>query len=145
MAHQLEVYYEFEHDDEPVVVSTPEQAGEVLERMRAAYADRWPVMAQVVVAGSTGFEYMHVGVHGDVGVVSYSGPLGGFHSLGEPVSGEVTYYYCGHNRELPANAQVRLALVRQALIEFLTNGGGRPSCLGWQPMAMSWARPQVVS
>ncbi|SHF08474.1 Imm1 family immunity protein [Streptoalloteichus hindustanus] len=136
MAHQLEVYYEFEHDDEPVVVATPEQAGEVLERMRAAYAGRRPVMAQVVIAGSTGFEHLHVGVDGEVGVVSFTGPAGGFHSLGDPAPGEVTFYYGGHNRELPANARVPLADVKHAMAEFLTSGGKRPSCLRWQPMAM---------
>ncbi|HET6289351.1 MAG TPA: Imm1 family immunity protein [Amycolatopsis sp.] len=48
-----------------------------------------------------------------------------------PETGEVTYYYMRNERPYPADAEIPVAVVRQAAHDFLTSGGQRPSGLSW--------------
>lgn len=72
-----------------------------------------------------------------VGVVRYSGEQDGrggeWFSRGEQVNPRgVVYAYFGTGHDFPADAEVPLCLVRQALGELLDNKGKRPTCVVWQ-------------
>lgn len=77
-----------------------------------------------------------------VGVVRYSGgdaiPGGDaeeWFSVGDQArsGGVVEYAYFGTGHEFPADSEVPLSLVQQAMAELVATSGKRPSCVTWQP------------
>lgn len=76
-----------------------------------------------------------VGVNPENGLggVRYAGDDGEFHSQGEQVNpGGVVYAYFGTGHDFPADSEVPLGVVRQAMQELLASGGKRPACVTWQ-------------
>ncbi|MFI8793139.1 Imm1 family immunity protein [Streptomyces sp. NPDC055105] len=75
-----------------------------------------------------------VGADGDlqVGVLSFMDD-GNFVSLG-PADGrdEVSYSVVGNVTEFPERSEISISLVRQAVKEFLSSSGKRPTCVEWQ-------------
>jgi hypothetical protein len=68
-----------------------------------------------------------------LGAVRYAGDDGEWFSRGEQVNPNgVRYLYFGTAHEFPADSEVPLDLVRQALRELLANEGTRPDGLPWQ-------------
>ena len=68
-----------------------------------------------------------------LGAVRYAGDVGEWFSKGEQVNPDgVRYLYFGTAHEFPADSEVPLDLVRQALRELLANEGTRPESLTWQ-------------
>ncbi|MFI2297516.1 Imm1 family immunity protein [Actinacidiphila glaucinigra] len=80
---------------------------------------------------------LHVGVSGEnqVGALSLSLPeVGHIASVGSPGSRSgVAYHVAGHWTEFPDQSEVPVALVREAVKEFLRSGGNVPTCLTWKP------------
>lgn len=68
-----------------------------------------------------------------LGAVRYAGDDGEWFSKGERVNPNgVRHLYFGTAHEFPADSEVPLDLVRQALRELLANEGSRPESLSWQ-------------
>ncbi|MGX7829171.1 Imm1 family immunity protein [Actinokineospora sp. 24-640] len=76
-----------------------------------------------------------VGVNPERGLggVRYAGDDGESYSQGEQVNPHgVVYAYFGTGHDFPADSEVPLTVVRQALSELLASGGLRPGCVAWQ-------------
>ncbi|MGZ3142452.1 Imm1 family immunity protein [Lentzea chajnantorensis] len=68
-----------------------------------------------------------------LGAVRYAGDDGEWFSKGGKVNPDgVRFLYYGTAHEYPADSEVPLDLVRQALRELLANEGKRPECVTWQ-------------
>ncbi|MCP2260675.1 Immunity protein Imm1 [Streptoalloteichus tenebrarius] len=133
----LDVYYLFEHDESPVVVATAEDVDALIDRVRSESPREAPILMDVHLSGDPYTQGLDVGVSDGRGVVRYAGrdwPRGVV-SVNEQSSGdeEVAYFYMGHWRGFPANAEIPLELVRAAVKEFMESGGARPTCIRWQP------------
>lgn len=133
----LDVYYLFEHDERPVVVTTADEVDALIDRVRSESPQQAPILMDVHLSGDPYSQGLDVGVSDDRGVVRYSGrdwPRGTVSTSGKISDGEERpYFYMGHCREFPANAEVSLNLIRAAVKEFLATGGARPTCIHWQP------------
>jgi hypothetical protein len=131
------VYYLFEHDDSPVVITTAEEVDTLIDRVRAESPGQAPILMDVHMSGDPYSQGMDVGVSNDRGVIRYSGRdwPGGVVSTGNGSANgaELSYFYMGHWRGLPANSEIPLDLVRKAMKEFMTTDGARPTSLRWQP------------
>ncbi|KOV79882.1 hypothetical protein ADL03_35620 [Nocardia sp. NRRL S-836] len=68
-----------------------------------------------------------------LGAVRYAGDDGEWFSKGEKINPDgVRFTYYGTAHEYPADSEVPLDVVRQALRELLANEGKRPECVTWQ-------------
>lgn len=68
-----------------------------------------------------------------LGAVRFAGDDGEWFSKGKQVNPDgVRYLYYGTAHEFPADSEVPLDVVRQALQELLANEGMRPEGLSWQ-------------
>jgi hypothetical protein len=68
-----------------------------------------------------------------LGAVRYAGDEGEWFSRGERINPDgVRYLYYGTAHEFPADSEVPLDQVRQALRELLSSEGGRPESVTWQ-------------
>jgi hypothetical protein len=146
-SRQVEAYYRSEHRGIPVLLEDPGDvdalidallAGGRFDNAAALYSLDRPLMP-------TGFpdHELVVGVDGnlEVGALSFMDD-GNFFSF-DPTRGrgevscyvcrgEVSYYVSGGEREFPERSAIPIALVRQAVKEFLSSGGVRPTCIQWQ-------------
>lgn len=69
------------------------------------------------------------------GVLFYASPDNpGSFSKGQQSEGdgELTYYYMRNERPYPSDSQIPLALVKEAVRDFMINGGRRPGNVTWQ-------------
>ena len=58
---------------------------------------------------------------------------GTYFTQGKPGGPEdVVYYYTGSDREFPADSELPIEVLRQAVKEFLDSGGERPNSPTWQ-------------
>ncbi|MGH3864283.1 Imm1 family immunity protein, partial [Actinokineospora sp.] len=63
----------------------------------------------------------------ELGSVRYAGDDGEFYSRGEQTNPDgVAYNYFGTGHDFPADSEVPLSVVKQAIAELLTSGGSRP-------------------
>jgi hypothetical protein len=133
----LDVYYLFEHDDNPVVLSTVDEVDALIDRVRAESPQAAPILMDVHMSGEPYAQGLDVGIADDHGVIRYSGrewPRGVVSTGDGPADGEAhPYFYMGHWREFPANAEIPLEVIRQAVKEFMESDGARPTCVRWQP------------
>jgi hypothetical protein len=68
------------------------------------------------------------------GGLRYAGQDGDWYSKGGRVNDHgVQYVYFGNGHDFPADSEIPLTDVEQAMGELLTNGGLRPECVIWQP------------
>lgn len=137
----LEVYYLSEHADRPLTVATPDQVDDLISTMNAASPPGAPVLAEIHLAGDPYTQGLEVGVGADRGVLRYTGRQWrhGVTSTAEtpdPGPGAETrpcaYFYLGHWREFPLNAEIPLPQITQAVKEFLDTNGQRPTNIRWQ-------------
>lgn len=130
----LSAYYEREHGENPIRLETPADVDAMVDALRAQ--ETWPLLAQVYVSDDLGKSELSAGVRGDVGVLRYAGEdaFEGLYSLGDgPADGEwILYYYVTADTPFPPNAEVPLAVVRDALVEYLESNGARPNNVEWQ-------------
>lgn len=133
----LDVYYLYDHGDKPITLSTDDEVDDLIDRVRRESPADAPVLMDVHLSGDPYTQGLDVGIAGDRGVIRYSGrdwPRGVV-SVGEglPVSEPRSYYYMGHERDFPANAEVPLTAVRAAIKEFMESNGERPNSVQWRP------------
>lgn len=132
----LDVYYARGHGDAPVTVATTDDVDALLDRVRAESPEHAPILMEVHISGDPYSQGLDVGVNGDRGVLRYSGrdwPEGVYSTGDGPAQGEpLRYFYMDTDTEFPPNSDVPLTTVRQAVREFLTTNGARPTCVEWQ-------------
>ncbi len=139
MTHgKVQAYYRREHGDNPVLIQSPSDVDSLIdvllasrpsENLAALHSLERPLMP----AGVPDHELL-VGVDGDlqVGVLSFMDD-GNFVSLDSSKGrGEISYSIMGNATEFPSRSEIPIALVRQAVKEFLSSGGQRPTCIQWQ-------------
>jgi hypothetical protein len=132
----LDVYYARGHGDDPVTVATVDGVDALIDQVRAESPEGAPILMEVHISGDPYSQGLDVGVDGDRGVLRYSGrewPEGVYSTGTGPADGEpLRYFYMDVDTEFPANADVPLATVRQAVREFLATNGARPTNVAWQ-------------
>ena len=133
----VSVYYADEHDDQPVTVTTPDEVDALIDRVRDESPEQAPILMQLYIADDVYAQELSAGIRGDRGVLRYSGrnwPEGVYSTGDGPIGPEpLAYFYMDNHTEFPPNAEVPLATVRQAVRDFLTTSGDRPSGVDWQP------------
>ncbi|WP_168211133.1 Imm1 family immunity protein [Actinosynnema sp. ALI-1.44] len=122
-----------EQGDKSVIATTPAELDGALNRLRLLSRGR-PVLAEASVENP--MAVLSIGVHGDRGVLYYSGAdhVEGAFSTGDSGSDvpEILYYYMGSDTSFPPNSEIPIEAVRQAAHEFMTTGQ-RPTGVQWQP------------
>ncbi|WP_051183491.1 Imm1 family immunity protein [Streptomyces sp. HGB0020] len=135
---QVAACYRHGHGDNPVLLQSAADVDTLIDELLAS--EPWENMASLysmerpsMTTGVPDHE-LWVGADGarQVGVLGLMDD-GNFVSLG-PANGrdEVAYGLMEHRREFPENSEIPIALVRQAVKEFLCSGGQRPTCIQWQ-------------
>lgn len=135
----LEVYYLPEHADHALTVAGPDQVDALISTMSATSPPDAPILAELHLAGDPYTQGLEVGVRTDHGVIRYTGRQwrhGTTSTTQPPDPGPDTrpcaYFYMGHWREFPPNAEVPLTQITQAVKEFLDTDGERPTNIHWQ-------------
>jgi hypothetical protein len=135
---RVQAYYRREHGDKPVLLQSESDVDALIdalllsrpsENLAALHSLERPLMP----AGVPDHELM-VGADGDlqVGVLSFMDD-GNFVSLDSSEGrGEISYSIMGNATEFPNYSEIPISLVRQAVKEFLSSGGQRPTCVQWQ-------------
>ena len=136
---RVEAYYLPEHRDGPEPLDTPEDIDALIDRMlnesilnslAALYSVERPLMP----AGVPDHELsVAVDAKAHVGALAFMDATGNWATLGSTDGHtDIRYYITGNEREFPDYANIPLDLLRQAVKEFLTSGGQRPTCVVWQ-------------
>ena len=135
---RAEAYYRKEHADGRVVLTSDDAdllvdallAGSDSENMAELHSLDRPPLA----SGFPDHEFLvGVDVELQVGVLSFMDETGNLVSLGDSKGrGSVSYFIVGNGTEFPDRSEIPIILVRQAVKEFLTSGGQRPTCIQWQ-------------
>jgi hypothetical protein len=132
----LDVYYARGHGDKPVTVTTVDAVDVLIDSVRVESLEQAPILMEVHISGDPYSQGLDAGINGDRGVLRYSGrdwPEGVYSAGSGPAQGEpLQYFYMDTYTEFPPNADLPLAMVRQAVREFLVTLGARPSCVEWQ-------------
>jgi hypothetical protein len=130
----LDVYYRRDHGAAPTTVSTSDEVTELIDRVRAESPESAPILMELHLSGDPYTQGLDVGINGDCGVLRYSGRdwPEGVYSAGSAGRKPVAYFYMDTWTEFPANAEVPLTIVRQAVQQFLATDGARPTCVEWQ-------------
>jgi hypothetical protein len=125
----------YSHDQEDGEVTTsPAEVDALLDRLIAMSKTHWPVLAEVTHTDDDPTSpLVYVGVHVDMGMLSYSdNPETGYRTKGYAPDGEpILYMYMTSDTEYPANSEIPVDLVREAVYEYATTGR-RPTCVEWQ-------------
>ncbi|MFE5243207.1 MULTISPECIES: Imm1 family immunity protein [unclassified Streptomyces] len=136
---RVHAYYSVQHADEPMAVRSPEGVDSLIDALSSGKG--MGIMAvlhsqqrKLLPSGFPDHEFL-VGADGGrkVGVVSFI-DVKNYLSIDSTntFGGEVVYHVADNPREFPATAEIPLALVREAVKEFLLSGGRRPTCIEWQ-------------
>ncbi|WP_436500004.1 Imm1 family immunity protein [Actinokineospora sp. HUAS TT18] len=132
----LDVYYLPEHDESPVVVATEDEVDALIDAVAAQSPSTAPILMDVHLSGDPYAQGLDVGVAAERGLIRYAGrdwPLGVVSTGAAPAGGNpVPYFYMGHWREFPSNAEIPLATIKAAIKEFMSTDGGRPASVKWQ-------------
>ncbi|HWE88064.1 MAG TPA: Imm1 family immunity protein [Pseudonocardiaceae bacterium] len=130
----LKAWFDPENDD-PTIVHTAAELDAVLDEIAG-----WdgPNIVELLIDGDPGRAILDVGMDtkNNRGTLYYSGEphRRGCFSRGTAVSDtEILYYYMDSDTEYPADAEIPLAIARQAAHEYMATGGRRPTCVAWQP------------
>lgn len=140
MAHRLDAYYRKEHADNVCILTSSEDVDQLIDDLMSSPRDH--NLAQIhslnrplLPSGYPDHELM-VGVNHNlrVGLLAFmDGDVGNIFTVGAPDSDmEVDYYLAGHRMEYPENIEIPVALVREAVKEFLRTDGSIPTCVEWK-------------
>lgn len=138
MQRRAEAYYRKEHADQRAILTSNDAdslidsllAGPDSENMAELHSLDRPLLA----SGFPDHEFL-VGVDGElqVGVLGFMDETGNLVSLGDSEGrGSISYFIVGNGTEFPDRSEIPIVLVRQAVNEFLSSGGQRPTCIQWQ-------------
>ncbi|MFI5800195.1 Imm1 family immunity protein [Streptomyces sp. NPDC051677] len=139
----MQAYYRREHGDNPVLLQSASDVDALIdelllsrpsENLAALHSLERPLMP----AGVPDHELL-AGADGDlqVGVLGFMDD-GNFVSLDSAKGrGEISYSIMGNATEFSNCSEIPITLVRQAVKEFLSSRGQRPTCVQWQE-SESW-------
>jgi hypothetical protein len=132
----LNIYYEAEHADSPVIVANPNEVRALFAAVRDKYSAGSAVLLTIVLSDDPWGPELSGGINGDKGVLRYAAesyPEGMYSKSATPTNPEpVIYYYVTADTEFPANAEVSSPTVETAVTEYLTTAGKRPTAVEWQ-------------
>lgn len=139
MTHgRVQAYYLPEHGDDPVLLQSSGDVDALIDALLASgpsenLAALHSLDRPLMPAGVPDHELL-VGAHGDlkVGVLAFMDDGNWVSYDPSDGRGEVSYSTMGNATEFPSHSEVPIALVRQAVKEFLSSGGQRPTCVQWQ-------------
>jgi hypothetical protein len=143
MTYRIEAYYRHEHDDEPVIVTTDGDVDQLVDALRTESFDHTMTALYVTERSATEQGYpdhdFRVGVNAEqnVGGLRFAGTRNGikgvWYAVGRaPQATKVFYEYAGHPEDFPLDSEISMDQVRNAVKEFLSTGGERPSSVEWQ-------------
>ncbi|WP_416984600.1 Imm1 family immunity protein [Streptomyces sp. T028] len=135
---RVQAYYRRQHGDNPVLLQTLSDVDALIDALLASrpsenLAALHSLERLLMPAGVPDHELL-VGADGDlqVGVLGFMDD-GNFVSLDSSNGrGEISYSIMGNATEFPSRSEIPIGLVRQAVKEFLSSGGQRPTCVCWQ-------------
>jgi hypothetical protein len=133
-----------EHGEKPELLRTVEDVDAVIDTLltepsspvRENLAQIHSLEREPMPSGYPDHELL-VGADRDlqVGLLAFMDADGNVVTSGSPETRtDPAYFIQGQMTEFPAHSEIPLDLVRQAAKEFLTSGGERPTCVGWQPV-----------
>ncbi|MFI9387759.1 Imm1 family immunity protein [Kutzneria sp. NPDC052558] len=139
MTRRIKAYYRKENIDVRPMLTTPEDVDQLIDTLLAdpdgcSMAELHSLDRPLLPSGFPDHELL-VGADGNlkVGVLEFMDATGNSVTLGNSEGrGEISYYIGNTATEFPARSEVPVELVRQAVKEFLTSGGQRPTCIEWQ-------------
>jgi hypothetical protein len=117
-------------------VSTVADVDALLDRLTDDSAlGEVPPLMQLSRRDPDGWAVLHIGIHTDRGILTHTNAAGSFVTTDgtNRTNGTITYDYMGHLREAPANAEIPLTHLREAVHEFVLTNGHRPASVHWQP------------
>lgn len=125
----------YEHGQQ-LALANADDVDRLLDQMAADAAKHdVPVMAEAARRDADGWGILQFGLGPAAGFVGFMGPSGSaISSNGQAPADEVVYDYMGHQRDVPAAAEVPPEDVRQAVREFVRTGGERPSGITWRDL-----------
>ncbi|HVK24414.1 MAG TPA: Imm1 family immunity protein [Actinokineospora sp.] len=129
----LSVWYDrtprAENGDVTITVASASELDELVDRIQAETAQHVaPPMIQVAVTGTKRGPMLEVGIGVQKGFIGYTGPDEGGWTAGDGDPAAVAdYVYMGNHTQVPAQAEVPMAMVRRGLHDFLTTGGRCPT------------------
>ncbi|WNV82291.1 Imm1 family immunity protein [Umezawaea sp. Da 62-37] len=134
MEYVLDLAYQ--HDQEPRNLRTREEVEAFVDELATLGPAYAAATAYAVEEGSELLpdHELLIGVSGrtGLGAVRYSGADGTWYLRGERVNpGGVSFAYFGTAQEFPSDAEVPLAVVREALWGLLVSRGGKPGGMAW--------------
>nr|BAK19874.1 hypothetical protein [Streptomyces rochei] len=139
MTHgRVHAYYRSEHGDNPALLQSSSDVDAMVDALLASrpsenLAALHSLERPLMPAGVPDHELL-VGARGDlqVGVLGYmdDGNWVSFDPSGG--RGDASYSIMGNATEFPSHSELPITLVRQAVKEFLSSGGQRPTCIQWQ-------------
>jgi hypothetical protein len=117
------------------IASTHAELDAVIDRIAALARPEWPALAEVTRSVNKLGSMLYLGLHGDRGALLYggAGETHRLYTLGDGAQdGDPLLYMQGtSDTEFPPNAEISVALVRQATHEF-ADTGAQPTCVAWQ-------------
>lgn len=120
-------------DDGPL--STSEQIEKLLDQLRAQTIDSGEALTAMVYryGEAAGGPMMEIGINGDSGYVVWNNPASrdSAISYGGDASGFVYYHFQGQQAEQEAKHEISYESVRQAVIEFQSTNGNKPTSPTW--------------
>jgi hypothetical protein len=134
----LEWWYSADQRAGGRITRTTAEVDAVLDTLAEIAREDWPALAEVtqVEATDRGAAMMYVGLHGELGALTYSGPdnrEGSFSHGDAAADGEPIGYMMGlSHTEMPANCEIPAEVVRRAVHEFAETGQ-RPVDVPWRP------------
>jgi hypothetical protein len=137
----LTVWYSHDQTGDGDLVHHGAELDAALDRVAALSDTEWPALATISRPNDQASPALYVGFHGDQGALLFVSVEGGREFSRGPgdADGEpLLYMYMTSPDDFPPNAEVPVALIRQAAHEF-ANTGQRPTCVQWQ----TWERPDV--
>ncbi|GAA2216496.1 hypothetical protein GCM10009850_119650 [Nonomuraea monospora] len=129
-----------EHNKEPILLSTSQDADALIDALASAPIDhnlaQVHSLARKKLSSGTPDHELLVGVDSylSVGILAFmDGDDGNLVTAGAPET-QVEPIYCimGHATEFPPHSEVAIDLVRMALKEFILSGGQRPKSVEWK-------------
>ncbi|MEV5754954.1 Imm1 family immunity protein [Actinoallomurus sp. NPDC052308] len=136
----LDIWYRGQN--EPVTAASADDVDALIERIRTGLPTGRRIIMDVHLTGDPWSQGLDVGIRadpaGDVGVLRYSGRewRDGVYSTSQhgpspAVGDEGKLWY--DDSPFPADAELPIDTIREAVREFMTTGGARPQCITWQP------------
>nr|WP_179419492.1 Imm1 family immunity protein [Streptomyces sp. TLI_235] len=143
--NRLEARYRRPDMQNPVLLSTSGEVDRLIDALLTGPAlhDAAHILSRARSRISTEFpdHGLYVGVSRETGVgaLALTAPeVGHVASVGTPGSRSgVAYHVAGHWTEFPDDSEIPVALVREAVKEFLHSGGSVPACIEWKPFEIA--------